>query len=89
MRSRRTVDARSWVSIAATFVQVLKQCGNDLTRENLLLQAASLKNLELPLLLPGIKLNTGAEDHYPIEQLQLVKFDGKTWTRFGEVIGSK
>jgi branched-chain amino acid transport system substrate-binding protein len=77
------------VSIAATFVQVLKQCGNDLTRENLLLQAASLKNLELPLLLPGIKLNTGAEDHYPIEQLQLVKFDGKTWTRFGEVIGSK
>ena len=77
------------VSIAATFVQVLKQCGNDLTRENLLAQAASLKNLELPLLLPGIKLNTGAEDHYPIEQLQLVKFDGKTWTRFGEVIGSK
>jgi branched-chain amino acid transport system substrate-binding protein len=77
------------VSIAATFVQVLKQCGNDLTRENLLLQAANLKNLELPLLLPGIKLNTGSEDHYPIEQLQLVKFDGKTWTRFGEVIGSK
>jgi branched-chain amino acid transport system substrate-binding protein len=77
------------VSIAATFVQVLKQCGNDLTRENLLAQAASLKDIELPLLLPGIKLNTGAEDHYPIEQLQLVKFDGKTWMRFGEVIGSK
>jgi branched-chain amino acid transport system substrate-binding protein len=76
------------ISIAATFVQVLKQCGNDLTRENLLRQATSLKNLELPLLLPGIKLNTGSEDHYPIEQLQLVKFDGKTWTRFGDVLGS-
>jgi branched-chain amino acid transport system substrate-binding protein len=76
------------ISIAATFVQVLKQCGNDLTRENLLRQATSLKNLELPLLLPGIKLNTGSEDHYPIEQLQLVKFDGKTWARFGDVLGS-
>jgi branched-chain amino acid transport system substrate-binding protein len=77
------------VSIAATFVQVLRQCGNDLTRENLLQQATSLKNLELPLLLPGITLNTGPEDHYPIEQLQLVKFDGKAWIRFGEVLGSK
>jgi branched-chain amino acid transport system substrate-binding protein len=77
------------VSIAATLVQVLRQCGNDLTRENLLQQAASIKSLELPLLLPGIKLNTSAEDHYPIEQLQLVKFDGKTWERFGEVLSSK
>ena len=76
------------VSIAATFVQVLKQCGNDLTRENLMKQANSIKNLELPLLLPGIKLNTGTEDHYPIEQFQLVKFDGKTWARFGDVLKS-
>jgi branched-chain amino acid transport system substrate-binding protein len=76
------------VSIAATFVQVLKQCGNDLTRENLLRQANSIKDLQLPLLLPGIRLNTSAEDHYPIEQLQLVKFDGKTWARFGEVLSS-
>ncbi len=75
-------------SIAATFVQVLKQCGNDLTRENLLQQANSIKDLQLPLLLPGIRLNTGVEDHYPIEQLQLVKFDGKTWARFGEVLTS-
>ena len=73
------------VSIAATFVQILKQCGNDLTRENVMKQANSIKNLELPLLLPGIKLNTGVEDHYPIEQFQLVKFDGKTWARFGDV----
>ena len=76
------------VSIAATFVQILKQFGNDLTRENVLKQANSIKNLELPLLLPGIKLNTGTEDHYPIEQFQLVKFDGKTWARFGDVLNS-
>lgn len=77
------------VSIAATFVQVLKQCGNDLTRENLMKQANTIKNLDLPLLLPGIKLNTGVEDHYPIEQFQLVKFDGKTWARFGNVLSSE
>jgi len=76
------------VSIAATFVQVLKQCGNDLTRENVMKQANSIRDLELPLLLPGIKLNTGVEDHYPIEQFQLVKFDGKTWARFGDVLKS-
>jgi branched-chain amino acid transport system substrate-binding protein len=76
------------VSIGATFVQVLKQCGDDLTRENLLKQANSIKDLQLPLLLPGIRLNTSTEDHYPIEQLQLVKFDGKTWVRFGEVLSS-
>jgi branched-chain amino acid transport system substrate-binding protein len=76
------------VSIAATFVQVLKQCGNNLSRENLLAQANSIKDLELPLLLPGIKLNTGTQDHYPIEQFQLVKFDGKTWSRFGDVLSS-
>ena len=76
------------VSIAATFVQVLKQCGNNLNRENLLAQANNIKDLELPLLLPGIKLNTGTQDHYPIEQFQLVKFDGKTWSRFGDVLSS-
>jgi branched-chain amino acid transport system substrate-binding protein len=76
------------ISIAATFVQVLKQCGSNLSRENLLAQANSIKDLELPLLLPGIKLNTGTQDHYPIEQFQLVKFDGKTWSRFGEVLSS-
>jgi branched-chain amino acid transport system substrate-binding protein len=76
------------ISIAATFVQVLKQCGNNLSRENLLAQANSIKDLELPLLLPGIKLNTGTQDHYPIEQFQLVKFDGKTWSRFGDVLSS-
>jgi ABC-type branched-subunit amino acid transport system substrate-binding protein len=76
------------VSIAATFVQVLRQCGEDLSRENLMKQANNIRDLELPLLLPGIKLNTSANDHYPIEQLQLVKFDGKGWQSFGPVQGS-
>lgn len=77
------------VSIAATFVQVMRQCGNDLSRENLMKQANNIRDLELPLLLPGIKLNTSATDHYPIEQLQLVKFDGKGWQSFGPVLGSR
>jgi branched-chain amino acid transport system substrate-binding protein len=77
------------VSIAATFVQVLRQCGDDLSRENLMKQANSIRDFELPLLLPGIKLNTSPDDHYPIEQLQLVKFDGKGWQSFGPVLGSR
>jgi branched-chain amino acid transport system substrate-binding protein len=76
------------VSIAATFVQVLRQCGNDLSRENVMKQANSIKDVELPLLLPGIRLNTSPDDHYPIEQLQLVKFDGKGWQPFGPVLSS-
>jgi len=72
-------------SVAQTLVQVLKQCGNDLSRENIIKQAASLKNLELPLLLPGIKINTSATDFAPIEQEQLAKFDGERWVLFGEL----
>jgi branched-chain amino acid transport system substrate-binding protein len=67
-------------------VQVLKQCGNDLTRENVMRQAANLKNVELPILLPGIKVNTGPTDFFPFEQLQLSKFDGKEWKTFGEIV---
>ena len=71
---------------AQTLVQVLKQCGDDLTRENLLRQAANLKNLELPILIPGIRVNTGPHDHSPIEQMQLQRFDGKQWVLFGDII---
>jgi len=70
-------------------VQVLKQCGNDLSRENVMKEAANLKNFEVPILLPGIKLNTGPKDYYPIEQMQLEKWDGKTWVLFGEVISGE
>jgi len=72
-------------TVAQGLVQVLKQCGNDLSRENVMKQAASLKDLSLPMLLPGIKVNTSPTDFYPIEQEQLAKFDGERWVLFGEV----
>jgi len=71
---------------AATMVQVLKQCGDDLTRESIMKQAANLKNYEAPMLLPGIKVNTSPTDYYPIQQEQLAKFNGKTWDLFGDVL---
>lgn len=73
---------------AQTMVQILKQCGNDLTRENVMKQAANLKNLKLPLLLPGMVVNTSPTDYFPIEQGQLAKFTGTQWEGFGEVIGA-
>jgi branched-chain amino acid transport system substrate-binding protein len=73
-------------TVAQGLVQVLKQCGDNLTRENVMKQAASLKDLELGGLLPGIKVNTSATDFAPISQLQLVKFKGETWERFGEIM---
>jgi len=72
-------------TVAQGLVHVLKQCGNDLSRTNIMKQAASIKDLSLPLLLPGIKVNTGRSDFYPIEQEQLAKFDGERWVLFGEI----
>jgi branched-chain amino acid transport system substrate-binding protein len=72
-------------SVAQTLVHVLKQCGNDLSRENIMRQAASLKDLTVPMLLPGIKINTSPTDFAPIEQEQLAKFDGERWVLFGEI----
>jgi branched-chain amino acid transport system substrate-binding protein len=72
---------------AQTMVQVLKQCGNDLSRANIMKQAQSLKNFKQSLLLPGITMNTGPNDHAPIEQAQLSRFNGKQWVLFGEVLG--
>jgi branched-chain amino acid transport system substrate-binding protein len=72
-------------TVAQAMTQVLKQCGNDLSRENILKQAENLKNVEFPLLLPGIKVNTSPTDHAPIEQEQLAKFDGERWVLFGEL----
>jgi ABC-type branched-subunit amino acid transport system substrate-binding protein len=71
---------------AQTMVQVLKQCGDDLTRENIMKQAANLKNFSTEMMLPGIKINTGPNDFFPIEQMQLMKFDGEAWRLFGDVI---
>jgi len=69
-----------------SIVQVLKQAGNDLSRENIMRQATNLRDLELPMLLPGIKVNTSPTDYHPVQQLQLVRFDGKRWVRFGDLV---
>jgi branched-chain amino acid transport system substrate-binding protein len=73
---------------AQALEHVLKACGDNLTRENVMKQAASLKDLELGGLLPGIKLNTSATNFAPISQLQLARFKGQTWERFGDVISA-
>ena len=74
-------------AVAQTLVQVLKQSGDNLTRENVMKQAANLKDFVLSASLPGIKINTSATDFAPFESVQLIKFDGKQWVRFGEVMG--
>jgi ABC-type branched-subunit amino acid transport system substrate-binding protein len=72
---------------AQVMTQILKQCGDDLTRENVIKQAANLKNFELPLYLPGIRNNTSASDYRVIKQMYLMRFDGKKWVPFGELQG--
>jgi branched-chain amino acid transport system substrate-binding protein len=76
-------------NFAQTLVQVLKQCGDDLTRENVMRQAANLKNFTLPMLLPGITINTSPTDYAPIKQMQMARFDGERWERFGPVISGE
>ncbi len=71
---------------AQTLVQVLKQCGDDLTRENVMKQAASLKDFETDTLLPGVKINTSPTDFAPISQLKMMRFKGEKWDLFGEII---
>jgi len=68
---------------APTLLQVLKQCGNDLSRDNVMRQAANLKDLELPMLLPGIKVNTSPDNFSPIRQEALATFNGESWEQFG------
>ena len=64
--------------VAQTMVQVLRQCGDDLTRENVMRQAANIKDLELGLLLPGIKINTSPTDYFPVKHMQMTRFNGET-----------
>ena len=73
-------------NVAQGLVQVLKQCGDNLTRENVMKRAASL-DMTLPMLLPGVNVKTGPDDFYPIEREQMSRFDGKTWILFGKVYG--
>ena len=74
--------------VAQTLVQVLKQCGDNLTRENVMKQAASLKDFRTEVLLPGIKINTSATDFAPISQLQLMQFKGERWELFGDIVSA-
>jgi len=75
-------------TVAQTLVQVLKQCGDNLTRENVMKQAANLKNLELGMLLPGIKINTSATDFYPLQAVRMGRVKGESFELFGEVLAS-
>ena len=76
-------------AVAQTMVEVLKQCGDNLTRENVMKQAASLKDFSSEVMLPGIKINTSPDDFFPIEQMQLMKFNGEAWELFGDVINGE
>jgi branched-chain amino acid transport system substrate-binding protein len=76
-------------TVARTLEQVLKQAGDDLTRENVMRQAASLKNFTLPTVLPGITMNTSQTDFFPIEQMQMMRFTGERWELFGPVISGE
>jgi branched-chain amino acid transport system substrate-binding protein len=75
--------------LAHTLVHVLEQCGDDLTRANLMKQAANLKDLRIPMLLPGITINTSANDYFPIKQMQMSRFTGERWEQFGPVYSGK
>jgi len=70
-------------------IQVLKQCGDNLTRENVMKQAANLKNFTSDMLLPGITINTSPDDYFPIEQMQLMRFNGQSWELFGPIISGE
>ena len=67
-------------------LQVLKQCGDDLSREKIMRQPANL-DLELSMLLPGIKARTSPNNFYPVQRMRLARFEGKQWTLVGEVLG--
>ena len=73
-------------TVAQALVDTLKRCGDTLTRENVMKQVASIKDLELPMLLPGVKANTSASDFFPLKQLQMGRFDGKAWELFGPIL---
>jgi branched-chain amino acid transport system substrate-binding protein len=66
--------------------QVLAQCDGQFTRERIMREAANLRDLEIPMLLPGIRVNTSPTDYRPLQQLQLIRWEGRMWQRFGPVI---
>src|SRR3984893_426878 len=87
--NREDLNLMTGYNVAQTMVHVFKECGDDLTRANIMKQAASIKNLRLEGLLPSITLNTSAIDFAPIKQFQLRKFKGERWELFGDIISSE
>jgi branched-chain amino acid transport system substrate-binding protein len=87
--NRADASVLTGYNVVQTVVAVLKQCGDDLTRENIMKQAANLKELEIDGLLPGIKIHTSPTDYAPIKQLQLMRFKGENWELFGPVMGGQ
>jgi branched-chain amino acid transport system substrate-binding protein len=88
MSQKEFVDANATYafSAASTMAQVLKQCGNDLSRDNVMKQATSVKDFEPPMVLPGMRINTSPTNFSPIRQMQLAKFDGQSWQLFGDLL---
>ena len=86
-RSPSDLLASGGYGLAQGIVYLLEQCGDTLTRENVMYQATHMHNVEFPLLLPGIKVSTSPTNYRGFNQLQLEKFDGKRWVPFGEIIG--
>ncbi len=76
-------------AVTETLITVLKRLGDNITRENVMKQAASLQGLEVPMLLPGIKVSTSATDFYPIQAVRMARFKGETWELFGEVLANE
>ncbi len=73
-------------SVSVLMHETLKKCGDDLTRENLMKQAANFQKFRLPMLLPGITVSTSPTDYYPIQAVQLSRFKGESWDLFGDVM---
>lgn len=74
--------------ISQTMAKVLHQCNGNFSRPNVMAQAENLHDFEVPVLLPGIKLNTSRTDHRPIKQMQMQRWAGTTWKRFGGLVGN-
>jgi hypothetical protein len=87
--NREDLNIMTGYNVAQTMVHVLKQCGDDLTRANIMKQAANIRSLQQEGLLPGVTINTSATDFAPIKQFQLRKFKGERWELFGDVISSE
>ena len=86
---KRSSAALYGYAAAETLVQVLKQCGDDLSRENVMRQAANLRDFEIDMLLDGIKVNTSPTDYFPVEELQMRRFNGEVWELFGPIMSGE